>query len=109
MLLQFFMDLRCCQVLCVSYHASGQKLILRSSEDSLNLLNSIVCCLWFRLSNLFHGMDKNTPVRYTVYCSLLKVASSCGAIQYIPTELDQVINYGGASSYSHCINSVASH
>lgn len=36
-------------------------------------------------------MDKNTPVRYTVYCSLLKVASSCGAIQYIPTELDQVI------------------
>lgn len=37
-------------------------------------------------------MDKNTPVRYTVYCSLLKVASSCGAIQYIPTELDQVIN-----------------
>ncbi|XP_025943474.1 eukaryotic translation initiation factor 3 subunit M isoform X2 [Apteryx rowi] len=42
------------------------------------------------LSNLFHGMDKNTPVRYTVYCSLLKVASSCGAIQYIPTELDQV-------------------
>lgn len=42
------------------------------------------------LSNLFHGMDKNTPVRYTVYCSLIKVAASCGAIQYIPTELDQV-------------------
>ncbi|XP_030416134.1 eukaryotic translation initiation factor 3 subunit M isoform X1 [Gopherus evgoodei] len=42
------------------------------------------------LSNLFHGMDKNTPVRYTVYCSLIKVASACGAIQYIPTELDQV-------------------
>ncbi|XP_042328363.1 eukaryotic translation initiation factor 3 subunit M [Sceloporus undulatus] len=42
------------------------------------------------LSNLFHGMDKNTPARYTVYCSLLKVASSCGAIQYIPTELEQV-------------------
>lgn len=79
------------------------------SEVSLNLLNSIVYCLWFRLSNLFHGMDKNTPVRYTVYCSLLKVASSCGAIQYIPTELDQVINYCGASSYSLCINSVASH
>ncbi|XP_037589313.1 eukaryotic translation initiation factor 3 subunit M isoform X2 [Cebus imitator] len=35
-------------------------------------------------------MDKNTPVRYTVYCSLIKVAASCGAIQYIPTELDQV-------------------
>ncbi|XP_070618374.1 eukaryotic translation initiation factor 3 subunit M [Erythrolamprus reginae] len=42
------------------------------------------------LSNLFHGMDKNTPTRYTVYCSLLKVASSCGAVQYIPTELEQV-------------------
>ncbi|XP_006901647.1 PREDICTED: eukaryotic translation initiation factor 3 subunit M-like [Elephantulus edwardii] len=42
------------------------------------------------LSNLFHGMDKNTPVRYTVYCSLIKVAASCGAIQYIPTELDKV-------------------
>lgn len=42
------------------------------------------------LSNLFHGMDKSTPVRYTVYCSLIKVAASCGAIQYIPTELDQV-------------------
>ena len=42
------------------------------------------------LSNLFHGMDKNTLVRYTVYCSLIKVAVSCGAIQYIPTELDQV-------------------
>ena len=47
-------------------------------------------CLFTRLSNLFHGMDKNTPVRYTVYCSLIKVAASCGAIQYIPTELDQV-------------------
>ncbi|XP_015265204.1 PREDICTED: eukaryotic translation initiation factor 3 subunit M [Gekko japonicus] len=42
------------------------------------------------LSNLFHGMDKNTPARYTVYCSLIKVASTCGAIQYIPTELEQV-------------------
>ncbi|KAL0607522.1 Eukaryotic translation initiation factor 3 subunit M [Plecturocebus cupreus] len=42
------------------------------------------------LSNLFHGMNKNTPVRYTVYCNLIKVAASCGAIQYIPTELDQV-------------------
>ncbi|XP_048339672.1 eukaryotic translation initiation factor 3 subunit M [Sphaerodactylus townsendi] len=42
------------------------------------------------LSNLFHGMDKNTPARYTVYCSLIKVASACGAIQYIPTELEQV-------------------
>ncbi|PKU36180.1 hypothetical protein llap_13517 [Limosa lapponica baueri] len=52
--------------------------------------DKVFYCLWFRLSNLFHGMDKNTPVRYTVYCSLLKVASSCGAIQYIPTELDQV-------------------
>ncbi|KAM9301580.1 eukaryotic translation initiation factor 3 subunit M [Gastrophryne carolinensis] len=42
------------------------------------------------LSNLFHGMDKSTPVRYTVYCALIKVASSCGAIMYIPTDLDQV-------------------
>ena len=49
-----------------------------------------IICLFTRLSNLFHGMDKNTPVRYTVYCSLIKVAASCGAIQYIPTELDQV-------------------
>ncbi|KAI4880195.1 hypothetical protein NFI96_026026, partial [Prochilodus magdalenae] len=42
------------------------------------------------LSNLFHGMDENTPVRYTVYCSLVKVAAACNAISYVPTELDQV-------------------
>ncbi|XP_075044151.1 eukaryotic translation initiation factor 3 subunit M isoform X1 [Mixophyes fleayi] len=42
------------------------------------------------LSNLFHGMDKSTPVRYTVYCALIKVAATCGAIVYIPTDLDQV-------------------
>lgn len=42
------------------------------------------------LSNLFHGMDENTPVRYTVYCSLIKVAASCNAIAFIPTDLDQV-------------------
>ncbi|KAM4722390.1 eukaryotic translation initiation factor 3 subunit M isoform 2-T2 [Rhinophrynus dorsalis] len=42
------------------------------------------------LSNLFHGMDKSTPVRYTVYCALIKVAATCGAIIYIPTDLDQV-------------------
>ncbi|XP_072277980.1 eukaryotic translation initiation factor 3 subunit M [Pyxicephalus adspersus] len=42
------------------------------------------------LSNLFHGMDKSTPVRYTVYCALIKVAASCGAIMFIPTDLDQV-------------------
>lgn len=42
------------------------------------------------LSNLFHGMDKNAPVRYTVYCGLIRVATACNAIQYIPTDLDQV-------------------
>uniref|UniRef100_A0A8C5QSK5 Eukaryotic translation initiation factor 3 subunit M n=1 Tax=Leptobrachium leishanense TaxID=445787 RepID=A0A8C5QSK5_9ANUR len=42
------------------------------------------------LSNLFHGMDKSTPVRYTVYCALVKVAATCGGISYIPTDLDQV-------------------
>ncbi|XP_063044878.1 eukaryotic translation initiation factor 3 subunit M isoform X1 [Engraulis encrasicolus] len=42
------------------------------------------------LSNLFHGMDENTPVRYTVYCSLIKVAATCNAIAFIPTDLDQV-------------------
>ncbi|NXD43479.1 EIF3M factor, partial [Copsychus sechellarum] len=47
------------------------------------------------LSNLLGGMDKNTPVRYTVYCSLGGVASSCGAIQYIPTELGGVRKWGG--------------
>ena len=47
--------------------------------------------LWHnRLSNLFHGMDENTPVRYTVFCSLIKVAATCNAIAFIPTELDQV-------------------
>lgn len=35
-------------------------------------------------------MDKSTPVRYTVYCALTKVAATCGAIIYIPTDLDQV-------------------
>ncbi|XP_018620869.1 eukaryotic translation initiation factor 3 subunit M-like [Scleropages formosus] len=42
------------------------------------------------LSNLFHGMDENSPARYTVYCSLIKVASACNAIAFIPTDLDQV-------------------
>lgn len=47
--------------------------------------------LWCRrLSNLFHGMDENTPVRYTVFCSLIKVAATCNAISFIPTDLDQV-------------------
>ncbi|XP_043914878.1 eukaryotic translation initiation factor 3 subunit M isoform X2 [Protopterus annectens] len=41
------------------------------------------------LSNLFYGME-NTPVRYTVYCSLIKVASSCNATQYIPSDLEQI-------------------
>lgn len=56
-----------------------------SSLDHLLLLNSV-----FSLSNLFHGMDENTPVRHTVYCSLIKVAATCNAIAFIPTELDQV-------------------
>merc|ERR1739838_1216593 len=42
------------------------------------------------LSNLFHGMDENTPVRYTVFCGLIKVAATCNAIAFIPTDLDQV-------------------
>uniref|UniRef100_A0A8C1Z2F2 Eukaryotic translation initiation factor 3, subunit M n=2 Tax=Cyprinus carpio TaxID=7962 RepID=A0A8C1Z2F2_CYPCA len=42
------------------------------------------------LSNLFHGMDENTTVRHTVYCGLIKVAASCNAIAFIPTELDQL-------------------
>ncbi|NP_001080061.1 eukaryotic translation initiation factor 3 subunit M [Xenopus laevis] len=42
------------------------------------------------LSNLFHGMDKSIPARYTVYCALIKVAATCGGIVYIPTDLDQV-------------------
>ncbi|RXM31727.1 Eukaryotic translation initiation factor 3 subunit M [Acipenser ruthenus] len=42
------------------------------------------------LSNLFHGMDETTSVRYTVYCSLIKVAATCSAIAFIPTELEQV-------------------
>lgn len=44
----------------------------------------------YSLSNLFHGMDENTPVRYTVFCSLIKVAATCNAISFIPTDLDQV-------------------
>lgn len=35
-------------------------------------------------------MDENTPVRYTVYCGLIKVAATCNAISFIPTDLDQV-------------------
>ncbi|XP_069758784.1 eukaryotic translation initiation factor 3 subunit M isoform X1 [Narcine bancroftii] len=42
------------------------------------------------LRNLFHGMEENAPARYIVYCSLIKVAASCNAIQYIPSDLDQV-------------------
>uniref|UniRef100_A0A8C9SNU4 Eukaryotic translation initiation factor 3 subunit M n=1 Tax=Scleropages formosus TaxID=113540 RepID=A0A8C9SNU4_SCLFO len=42
------------------------------------------------LSNLFYGMDENASVRYTVYCSLIKVAATCSAISFIPTDLDQV-------------------
>lgn len=39
-------------------------------------------------------MDENTPVRYTVYCSLIKVAATCNAIAFIPTDLDQVEQHG---------------
>lgn len=39
-------------------------------------------------------MDENTPVRYTVYCSLIKVAATCNAISFIPTDLDQVEQLG---------------
>uniref|UniRef100_A0A8C4ZEG6 Eukaryotic translation initiation factor 3 subunit M n=1 Tax=Gadus morhua TaxID=8049 RepID=A0A8C4ZEG6_GADMO len=42
------------------------------------------------LSNLFHGMDETTPVRYSVFCGLIKVAATCNAIAFIPTDLDQV-------------------
>ncbi|XP_078405572.1 eukaryotic translation initiation factor 3 subunit M isoform X2 [Cetorhinus maximus] len=35
-------------------------------------------------------MEENAPARYIVYCSLIKVATSCNAIQYIPSDLDQV-------------------
>lgn len=64
-------------------------------EITCNLFFSILVylLLWnslFSLSNLFHGMDENTPVRHTVYCSLIKVAATCNAIAFIPTELDQV-------------------
>ncbi|XP_061736529.1 eukaryotic translation initiation factor 3 subunit M isoform X2 [Nerophis ophidion] len=45
------------------------------------------------LSNLFHGMDENAPVRYTVLCSLIKVAAACNAITFIPTDLDQVAKW----------------
>lgn len=79
----------------VMFIAVSVKFVVRA--DGLNALTIVtdlkhcfIICLFTRLSNLFHGMDKNTPVRYTVYCSLIKVAASCGAIQYIPTELDQV-------------------
>ncbi|MBN3284535.1 EIF3M factor, partial [Polyodon spathula] len=44
------------------------------------------------LSNLFHGMDETSSARYTVYCSLIKVAATCNAIAFIPTELEQVSN-----------------
>lgn len=57
------------------------------------IFDYLVVCLFvclLSLSNLFHGMDENTPVRYTVYCSLIKVAATCNAIAFIPTELDQV-------------------
>ena len=46
--------------------------------------------MFFRLSNLFHGMDETTPVRYSVFCGLIKVAATCNAIAFIPTDLDQV-------------------
>lgn len=55
-----------------------------------NLLCNTWLFLLFSLSNLFHGMDENTPVRYTVFCSLIKVAATCNAISFIPTDLDQV-------------------
>lgn len=54
------------------------------------LVGCLFVCFMLSLSNLFHGMDENTPVRYTVYCSLIKVAATCNAIAFIPTELDQV-------------------
>lgn len=57
--------------------------------------NYVICFTFWchRLSNLFHGMDENTPVRYTVFCSLIKVAATCNAISFIPTDLDQVYTF----------------
>lgn len=45
-------------------------------------------------------MDENTPVRYTVYCSLIKVAATCNAISFIPTDLDQVQQFK-AHTHTH--------
>ncbi|XP_041366455.1 eukaryotic translation initiation factor 3 subunit M-like isoform X2 [Gigantopelta aegis] len=42
------------------------------------------------LSNLFHGLPETSPVRYTVYLAMLRLAGQADMLQMIPTELDQV-------------------
>uniref|UniRef100_A0A8C4N0W8 Eukaryotic translation initiation factor 3 subunit M n=1 Tax=Eptatretus burgeri TaxID=7764 RepID=A0A8C4N0W8_EPTBU len=68
-----------------------EELVQSLSEKLSKTKEAAHACLRLQLlSNLFHGIEGNTVVRYAVYCSLIHLASSCGAIQQIPTELEQV-------------------
>uniref|UniRef100_UPI00358E5F2D eukaryotic translation initiation factor 3 subunit M n=1 Tax=Myxine glutinosa TaxID=7769 RepID=UPI00358E5F2D len=68
-----------------------EELVQSLSEKLSKTKEAAHACLRLQLlSNLFHGIEGNMVVRYTVYWSLIHVASSCGAIQQIPTDLEQV-------------------
>uniref|UniRef100_A0A3Q1GDB5 Uncharacterized protein n=1 Tax=Acanthochromis polyacanthus TaxID=80966 RepID=A0A3Q1GDB5_9TELE len=63
-------------------------LLILETEKQEALIESL-CKKMQLLSNLFHGMDENTPVRCTVFCSLIKVTATCNAI-FSTCDLQQV-------------------
>lgn len=44
------------------------------------------------LSNLFHGLDERSILRYNVYCALVKVAGHTNNIDMIETEISTFKN-----------------
>uniref|UniRef100_A0A7N8Y6M1 Eukaryotic translation initiation factor 3 subunit M n=1 Tax=Mastacembelus armatus TaxID=205130 RepID=A0A7N8Y6M1_9TELE len=65
-------------------------LLILETEKQEALIESLCEKLVKFLLSPPHKSLINTPVRYTVFCSLIKVAATCNAISFIPTDLDQV-------------------
>ena len=45
------------------------------------------------LNNLFHGLEENSPLRYVVYTSLIRLAGQCGLLQVVNPKLEEVKNW----------------
>ena len=48
------------------------------------------CCCFFRLSNLFHGLEEKSPLKADVYLSMLRLAKEADLAQVVVTDLEQV-------------------